>query len=124
MHGFKTRLPGLVIILAAFIAASVAHAETAEENYRLYCAQCHGIQGNGQGINNTLGGLAVSPRNHTNAMEMSKLSDADIRLAIAEGGDAVQKSELMPVWEKTLSAQEIDDLVLYLRKLCKCAETK
>jgi cytochrome c oxidase cbb3-type subunit 3 len=124
MHRFNTSLPGLVILLAAFIAASVAHAETAEENYRLYCAQCHGTEGNGQGINNTLGGLAVSPRNHTNALEMSKLSDTEVRLAIAEGGDAVQKSELMPAWEKTLSTQEIDDLVLYLRKLCKCAETK
>lgn len=124
MRGYNTRLPGLVILLAAFIGASAVHAETAEENYRLYCAQCHGTEGNGQGINNTLGGLAVSPRNHTNAMEMSKLSDAEIRLAIAEGGDAVQKSELMPAWEKTLSAPEIDDLVLYLRKLCKCAETK
>ena len=124
MQGFNTTLPGLVILLAAFVGASGAHAETAEENYRLYCAQCHGTQGNGQGINQTAGGLAVSPRNHTNAMEMSKLSDAEIRLAISEGGDAVQKSELMPAWEKTLSAQEIDDLVLYLRKLCKCAGTE
>ena len=124
MRGYNTTLPGLAIILAAVLGSPGAHAETAEENYRLYCAQCHGTQGNGQGINNTVGGLAVSPRNHTNAMEMSKLSDAEIRLAISEGGDAVQKSELMPAWEKTLSAQEIDDLVLYLRKLCECAETR
>ncbi len=124
MQGYNTTLPGLAILLAAFVGASGAHAETAEENYRLYCAQCHGTQGNGQGINQTAGGLAVSPRNHTNDMEMSKLSDAVIRLAIAEGGDAVQKSELMPAWEKTLSAREIDDLVLYLRKLCKCAGTE
>ena len=124
MQGYNTRLPGLLILLAAFVGAPAAHGETAEENYRLYCAQCHGTQGNGQGINQTAGGLAVSPRNHTNAMEMSKLSDAEIRLAISEGGDAVQKSELMPAWEKTLSAREIDDLVLYLRKLCKCTETK
>ena len=52
---------------------------------------------------------------------MSKLSDQEIRLAIAEGGDAVQKSELMPAWGKTLSAEAIDDLVLYLRELCTCA---
>ncbi len=124
MQGYNTTLPGLAVLLAAFLGASGAHAETAEENYRLYCAQCHGTQGNGQGINQTADGLAVSPRDHTNAKEMSKLADREIRLAIAEGGDAVQKSELMPAWEKTLSAQEIDNLVLYLRKLCKCTETK
>jgi hypothetical protein len=51
---------------------------------------------------------------------MRKLSDRELRLAIAEGGDAVQKSELMPAWNKTLSALQIDSLVLHLRKLCKC----
>ncbi len=55
---------------------------------------------------------------------MSKLTDEDIRLAIAEGGDAVQKSELMPHWGNTLTAAEIDGLVRYLRKLCKCEAAK
>jgi len=112
---------GLMIALAVVFEPTGSRAEPAEENYRLYCAQCHGTRGNGQGINQTADGLAVSPRDHTVAKEMSKLSDGDLRLAIAEGGDAVQKSELMPAWGKTLSAEEIDDLVLYLRKLCKCA---
>jgi mono/diheme cytochrome c family protein len=113
-----------MIALAVVFGPTGSRAETAEENYRLYCAQCHGIQGNGQGINQTTDGLGVSPRDHTNAKEMSKLSDRELRLAIAEGGDAVQKSELMPGWGKTLSTGEIDDLVLYLRKLCKCAGRK
>ncbi len=99
-------------------------AETAEVNYRLYCVQCHGTAGNGQGINQTAGGLAVSARDHGNAAEMAKLSDDEIRQAIAKGGDAVQKSELMPPWGEVLSAQEIDDLVALMRKLCKCAAAK
>lgn len=112
---------GLAIALAVVFAPTASQAEPAQETYRLYCAQCHGTRGNGQGINQTAGGLAVSPRDHTNAREMSKLTDREIRLAIAEGGDAVQKSELMPAWGKTLSAPDIDDLVLYLRRLCTCA---
>ena len=112
---------GLAIALAVVAVPTTSRAESAEQNYRLYCAQCHGTQGNGQGINQTADGLAVSPRDHTNAKEMSKLADREIRLAIAEGGDAVQKSELMPAWGKTLSAEAIDGLVLYLRELCTCA---
>jgi cytochrome c oxidase cbb3-type subunit 3 len=115
---------GLAIVLAVLFGPTAGRAESADEIYRLYCAQCHGTQGNGQGINQTTDGLGVSPRDHTNAKEMSKLTDQELRLAIAEGGDAVQKSELMPAWRKTLSAEEIDDLVVFLRKLCKCAETK
>lgn len=115
---------GLTVALAVIFAATASRADSAEQTYRLYCAQCHGTQGNGQGINQTADGLGVSPRDHTNAQQMSKLSDGELRLAIAEGGDAVQKSELMPAWGKTLSVEEIDDLVVFLRKLCKCAGRK
>jgi cytochrome c oxidase cbb3-type subunit 3 len=121
VKSFGTALWGLVMALAVVSGPTASRADPAEETYRLYCAQCHGIQGNGQGINQTADGLAVSPRDHTNAKEMSKLSDQELRLAIAEGGDAVQKSELMPAWGKTLLAEDIDDLVLYLRTLCTCA---
>ena len=76
------------------------------------------------GINQTAGGLTVSPRNHTYAKHMSELGDDELRLAIAEGGDAVQKSDLMPPWGKTISAEEIDELVHHLRTLCKCEGPK
>ncbi len=121
---FGSSACGLMIALAVVFGPTGSRAESAQENYRLYCAQCHGTQANGQGINQTADGLGVSPRDHTNAKEMSKLSDRELRLPIAEGGDAVQKSELMPGWGKTLSAEEIDGLVVFLRKLCKCARKK
>lgn len=114
---------GFVLAAAAF-ASAAARAETAEDNYRLYCVQCHGTAGNGQGINQTAGGLAVSARNHGDAVEMSKLGDDEIQLAIAKGGEAVQKSELMPPWGGVLSAKEIDDLVVLMRRLCKCVAAK
>jgi mono/diheme cytochrome c family protein len=62
----------------------------------------------------------VSPKDHVSADDMSKVSDEEIKVAIAEGGDAVQKSGLMPPWGNTLSSAEIDELVLYLRELCQC----
>ncbi len=106
--------------MSAFVTGEVASGTDAEENYRLYCVQCHGSRGNGRGINDTVGGLSVSPKNHVYAEEMSQLGDEELGMAIAEGGDAVQKSGLMPPWGETLSTQEIDDLVLYLRQLCQC----
>ena len=91
-----------------------------EKNYRLYCVQCHGSQGTGRGINDTAGGLSVSPKNHVLTSQMSKLKNDDIRLAITKGGDAVQKSGFMPAWGNTLKEKQIEELVLYLRKLCQC----
>lgn len=114
-------------VLGAVIAVAMpslyeAHAATAQENYRLYCTQCHGISGNGHGIN--ADGLAVSARDHSSAVEMSKLTDEELRLAITKGGEAVTKSELMPPWAQVLRANEIDELVVHLRKLCKCVAAK
>lgn len=122
----RPMVPALAVWLSCALTAppDAASAASAQENYRLYCVQCHGTLGNGEGINQTAGGLTVSPRDHTSAKDMGKLNDSEIRRAIAAGGDAVQKSELMPPWGKTLSAAEIDDLVVYLRVLCKCTEQK
>jgi cytochrome c oxidase cbb3-type subunit 3 len=113
-------LAGLISVLVIAPELTPARAAPAEENYRLYCVQCHGTLGNGEGINQTSGGLAVSPRNHAYAKQMSELTDDHLRRAIVDGGDAVESSELMPAWGKTLSAEEIDELVLYLRNLCQC----
>lgn len=113
-------LTGLVILLVAVAAPGPSSAGSAKENYRLYCVQCHGVLGNGEGVNWTSGGLTVSPRDHTYAKEMRQLRDEELRLAIAEGGDAVQKSEQMPAWGDVLSKREIQELVRYLRELCKC----
>ena len=120
MTRFDIVLGALASCLAVLAGPAAAWAESAEANYRLFCVQCHGTLATGQGINQTAGGLAVSPRDHTDAQAMSKLSDEELRLAISDGGDAVQKSELMPPWGKTLTPAEIDDLVRYLRALCRC----
>jgi len=129
MEPQKMAKPAIILtrLITAIVIGSnltAAWAAPAEQTYRLYCVQCHGILGNGEGINQTSGGLAVSPLGHTNAEQMSKLTDEEIRQAITGGGDAVAKSELMPAWGKTLTAEEIDVLVLYLRKMCQCKSNR
>lgn len=116
----------LVIMTFAILMTlgkGLSFAVTAEENYKWYCSQCHGLTGKGDGINVTKD-MAVTPRNHADAKEMSKLTDADLTSAIADGGPANSKSALMPPFGKTLSADEIKDLVVYLRKLCNCTAAK
>lgn len=108
-----------LIFALAFLNASAAHSATAADNYRFYCAQCHGLDGKGEGPNATKN-MPVSPRDHTSAYEMSKLTDDDIINVIREGGAATSKSTLMPPFGKTLTENEITALKDYLRKLCKC----
>ena len=62
------------IIATAVLSPAGGRAESAEENYKLYCVQCHGTAGTGQGVNQTVGGLAVSssdPRRPTRRRSVS-----------------------------------------------------
>ena len=115
--GFSLLIAVFAFVLTA--GASSASGETVEDLYRFHCAQCHGLKGMGDGPNATRE-MPVSPRDHTSAVEMNKLTDADIINAITDGGPATSKSSLMPPYGKTLSKAEISSLKDYLRKLCNC----
>lgn len=93
-----------------------ADAESGRLLYKTNCSQCHGIEGTGKGINAPH--LEVAPRNHTDYEEMITRTDEELYKAIAEGGQAVNKSVLMPNWGKTLSDDQINDVIAYLRKIC------
>ena len=108
------------LLLAWSLSASAT--EKAADDYRTYCAQCHGVQGNGKGIN--VRDMSVQPRDHTDAKEMSARSDEDIYKVIKEGGVSINKSVLMPGWSDVLSDEEIRGLVAYLRELCQSTHGK
>jgi len=103
----------------AVLAVGPAQAIEAEKVFKFYCAQCHGLTGKGDGPNVTKD-FPVSPRNFTDAKEMNKLTDADMKNVILDGGPAASKSPMMPPWSKTLTEAEVDALVGHLRKLCAC----
>ena len=103
--------------LALGVAGS-AQAEDAKQVYEFYCAQCHGVHGDGKGIN--VGkDFATDPRNFTVGADMSKRTDEDIKGVIKDGGPSISKSPLMPPWGATLSAAQVDGLLAYVRKFAK-----
>lgn len=124
MNKFKLYTAMAVFLTAATLLAvnpSAVIADTAAENYSIYCVQCHGSTGTGKGINAPF--LSVQPRNHTSAKDMGSLSDENVAKAIKAGGLAVGKSSQMPPWGKILTDAEITDLVKHLRSMCKCTYT-
>jgi cytochrome c oxidase cbb3-type subunit 3 len=96
--------------------------DSAADNYKAYCWQCHGMNGDGKGVN--IRDMSVQPRDHTDAKDMSTRSDEELFKAIKEGGQAISKSVLMPPWRGTFTDEEINDLVKYLRTLCNCRHGK
>ena len=80
-----------------------------------YCQTCHGESGAGDGFNAF--NLDPRPRDLSDPEFQKKRSDAELTDAIQRGGAGVGLSALMPPWGRTLSARQIDELVLYLRTL-------
>lgn len=114
------RIATFALISAAFFfGGNLAEAATAKLHYRFYCASCHGLEGKGDGPNNTES-QPVEPRDHTNAAKMSQLTDEEIIEVIKKGGAATDRSRMMPPFGDTLSKQEISELKDYLRGLCNC----
>lgn len=101
-----------LLLVRVGVAAQEIHGE---QLYRIYCTGCHGISGNGNGIN--VPDMSVQPRDHTDRQEMSARTNEDLTRAIADGGPAVGKSVLMPPWGRVLSGEQIAALVAHLRKL-------
>ncbi len=109
----------ILICSTLLLTLSVSvNAETAKDNYRTYCVQCHGLEGGGKGSN--VADMSTQPRDHTDAKEMSARTDQELFKVIRDGGQSISKSVLMPPWSSVLTDEEINDMVNYMHELCKC----
>jgi mono/diheme cytochrome c family protein len=92
-----------------FTDGDAAHGETL---YKRYCAGCHGEDGRG-------GAHTFMPhiQNLTKKDYIEFIPDGFLFTVIAEGGEAVGKSDYMPAWQGTLSEQDIKDVIAFIRTL-------
>jgi cytochrome c6 len=103
-----------IIVAGALIAAGAAFALAAPvaENWENHCAKCHGADGKGQ----TKVGKKLQLLDYTKAADQAKFTDAEAIKATAEGVKDKAGKERMKGYKDELSAQEIKDLVGYVRK--------
>ena len=97
------------------LSAQSQDAAAGKETYEQYCALCHGPQGQGDG--SLSANLDPKPRNHTDGAYMNALTDAHLLKVIGEGGAAAGLAPIMPAWKDILSAQQIQDVIAFVRTL-------
>ena len=68
--------------------------------YEHYCLICHGTSGQGDGFNASM--LDTPPRNFSEKAFWKQVDDEHLIAVISRGGQAVNKSVLMPAWGHTL----------------------
>ncbi len=78
--------------------------------YQKYCHVCHGVEGDGDGVMTKL--MGIMPMDHTNPNETNPLTNKELASSILDG-----KGRFMPAWRDTLTQQEVEALVSYIRML-------
>jgi parallel beta-helix repeat protein len=96
--------------------------QTAKGNYMLFCSSCHGLTGDGRGGISSQ--LDTVPRDHTDGMVMSAISDETLFAVISEGGATTGYSISMPSHRTVMPKKDITGLVKYIRLLCDCTYKK
>ena len=92
-------------------AVTQAMLEAGQATYSRACAPCHGTSGRGDGPS----AVAMKPRDHTDAVVMNALADADIARVIQRGGaeQGMPYMTAQPNWR----GAELLELVAYVRSL-------
>lgn len=93
-------------------------AKIAKINYKNHCSACHGEKGDGKG--QAADELTVPPRDHTNTAYMKTRTNKQLLNVVMNGGSAEGFDIAMPPHNTVMTKKDAQDLVKYLRVLCKC----
>jgi mono/diheme cytochrome c family protein len=99
------------VSLALLLGAALGYAAPASDNWDNNCAKCHGPDGKGQ----TKIGKKLELKDYTDAKVQADMKDEDMVKAITDGV-SVDGKEKMKSFKDDLSADEIKDLVAFVRK--------
>ncbi len=108
----------LIILIVPILAP--AGEENVSRGARIFasnCARCHGKQGKGDGPDLVKLQSAVSPDDWTDKQSNQELTDTFIVSMITKGGKANGKSRIMPAFSGKLGAQDVQDLLAFVRSL-------
>jgi len=91
--------------------------ELGRQLYATHCAACHGPEGRGDGPSSAA--FATKPSNLTEGRLMNALPDEFLVNIIRHGGPAEGLAPTMPPFDRTLSAEQIRQVVGYVRSLAQ-----
>jgi cytochrome c553 len=83
-----------------------------KELFEQYCVVCHGQGGEGDGFNAY--NLNPKPHSLSDSTYMKVISSGTLTETISFGGKGVNKSVLMPAYQKTLDKTQISNVVVYI----------
>ncbi|HUF92731.1 MAG TPA: c-type cytochrome [Candidatus Limnocylindria bacterium] len=99
--------------------AMTRDAQLGRDIYVTHCAACHGAEGRGDGP--SAAAFATKPSDLTDGRLMNPLPDEFLSNVIRHGGPAEGLAPTMPPFDRTLSSDQISQVVRYLRSVAQPA---
>ena len=109
--------------MARYLEAPPGASVEGRKLFVTMCTGCHGSSGKGDGryADSMFVRNKIRPRDLTDSLYFSRMKDSDLFATISLGGGFFHKSPYMPVWGVTLTAEQVKDLVSYIRALSRTA---
>lgn len=112
----------LTLILVVSFTAGVSNATAADldrgaELFAANCATCHGVDGWPDPDSPLVKGLGVVPADFSDALFNSREGEGEWTLVVTHGGPALGFSEVMPAFGETLSAEDVGNVLAYIKTL-------
>jgi mono/diheme cytochrome c family protein len=110
---------GMAALGAAPVLAADAEAdlERGREIFQSNCVTCHGPGGRPDPDSPLVQSLGVVPANFSDALFNSREPTDDWKIVITHGGPALGFSEQMPAFGESLSEQDIENVLAYIKTL-------
>jgi mono/diheme cytochrome c family protein len=116
---FGLLLTFVTLFLSAMIPLNVEAGDAAAgaKLFKQNCARCHGQAAKGDGPDLVKLQSATSPDDWTDKSVNQSLTDTFIISMITKGGKANGKSPIMPAFAGKLNADQMQDLLAFLRSV-------
>jgi mono/diheme cytochrome c family protein len=109
--------------MSKYLAAPPGATPEGRRLFVTMCTACHGPSGKGDGryADSMFVRNKVRPRDLTDSLYFGRLKDTELFATISLGGGFFHKSPYMPVWGVSLTPEQINHLVSYIRALSHTA---
>jgi mono/diheme cytochrome c family protein len=121
MHAYREPihllLGALIVALAWSAPLQAADLDRGAEVFASNCATCHGAAGWPDPDSPLVKGLGVVPADFSDALFNSREGEGEWTLVVKHGGPALGFSEVMPAFGNTLSDEDIENVLAYIKTL-------
>lgn len=119
------RFPGVALVVCMIIglpqAALAVEAgdvlDRGADIFKTNCTTCHGLAGYPDPESPLVKSLGVLPANFSDPLFNSREPSSDWKIVITHGGPALGFSEMMPAFGESMSADDIDAVLVYIKTL-------